>query len=142
MSYQKSQNVDKLINDINNNFEIQQTNLASLNHNLNNIYIDKSNVFYNKEMFEEQYKLLQNVDFTKSHINKMFKLHLLNMEGFSSSKLMPKNKFADIEIIKFIQEHDVKKDVVLNNVNKFLLPQKVAESYNNYLLLDFERHKW
>ena len=127
-------NIENIMNNVKNDYQIQEKTINSINLKNNNIYTDKNMVYYINEKFDNQAGLFKklNLNYAKYLENKTLKLYLLNMKGFTSGDFVPKGSTNKFNLILLL---DQEKTSAIENLNKVLLNKKTAKAFNYYLYL-------
>lgn len=127
-----NKNIENVINNVKNDYKIQEQNINSINVKNNNIYTDKNMVYYMNEKFNNQASSFNKLNYAKYLENKNIKLYLLNMKGFTAGDFVPKGNPNKYNLIFLL---DKEKQSYIHHLNKVLLDKKTAKSLNYYLYL-------
>lgn len=127
-----NKNIENVINNVKNDYKIQEQNMHSINLKNNNIYTDKNIVYYINEKFNNQASSFNKLSYSKYLENKNVKLYLLNMKGFTAGDFVPRGSQNKYNLMFLL---DKEKKSSMYHLNKVLLDKKTAKSFNNYLYL-------
>lgn len=120
--------------------KIQQKNINSINLQNNNIYTDKNIVYYNSEKYDNQAKLLKNLNYSKCLEHKKLRLYLLNMKNMTAGDIAPRGTRNNLSNIELLLNKDKKN--IAQNLDDVLLDENIAKKLNYYLQYKYNQHKF